>query len=92
MAQYQSAAYLAESVLLERPDIPMASHKQPGAVAELAYWIGWFACYWNVLEGDDYRSIHRAAPFETLYQGWEYLHTVAPELAIEELKEAAGDR
>ena len=54
---------------------------------ETLYWTGYLYRYWSFYTGEGSREIYRQAPAETMSRNWLIVHTLAPEVAIEDLKE-----
>ena len=54
---------------------------------DLIYWIGYIYRYWHYYTGESSKSIYKQAPVETMKSNYLMFHTMAPEMAIEDLKE-----
>ena len=54
---------------------------------EVLYWSGYLYRFWHFVTGEDSREIYRQAPAETMQRNYLIFHTLAPEAAIEDLKE-----
>ena len=54
---------------------------------EILYWTGYLYRFWHFATGEDSKDIYRQAPAETMSRNWLIFHTLAPEVAIEDLKE-----
>ena len=54
---------------------------------EVLYWAGYLYRFWHFTTGEDSREIYRQAPAETMSRNWLIFHTLAPEVAIGDLKE-----
>ena len=54
---------------------------------EVLYWAGYLYRFWHFATGEDSKDIYRQAPAETMSRNWLIFHTLAPEVAIEDLKE-----
>lgn len=54
---------------------------------EVLYWIGYIYRYWHYYTGEDSAKIYKQASAETMKRNYMLFHTMAPELAIEDLKE-----
>ena len=54
---------------------------------EVLYWSGYLYRFWHFATGEDSREIYRQAPAETMQRNYLIFHTLAPEAAIEDLKE-----
>lgn len=51
------------------------------------YWIGYIYRYWHYYTNESSKSICKQAPVETMKRNYLMFHTMAPEVAIEDLKE-----
>ena len=54
---------------------------------EVLYWAGYIYRFWHFNTGEDSKEIYKQAPAETMSRNWLIFHTLAPEVAIEDLKE-----
>lgn len=54
---------------------------------DILYWIGYLYRYWHYYMREDSLKIYRQAPVGTMKRNYMMFHTMAPELAIEDLKE-----
>ncbi len=54
---------------------------------DVLYWIGYLYRYWHYYMGEDSAKIYKQAPVGTMKRNYMMFHTMAPELAIEDLKE-----
>ena len=54
---------------------------------DMIYWIGYVYRYWHYYTGESSRAIYKQAPVETMKRNYLMFHTMAPEVAIEDLKE-----
>lgn len=54
---------------------------------DVLYWIGYIYRYWHYYTGEDSIKIYKQAPYDTMKRNYMIFHTMAPELAIENLKE-----
>ena len=59
---------------------------------EVLYWAGYLYRFWHFATGEDSKEIYRQAPAETMSRNWLIFHTLAPEVAIEDLKEIYRQR
>ena len=59
---------------------------------EVLYWSGYLYRFWHFATGEDSREIYRQAPAETMQRNYLIFHTLAPEAAIEDLKEIDRQR
>ncbi len=54
---------------------------------DMIYWIGYVYRYWHYYTGENSKVIYKQAPVETMKRNYLMFHTMAPEVAIEDLKE-----
>ena len=54
---------------------------------DIIYWIGYLYRYWHYYTGESSKAIYKQAPVETMKRNYLMFHTMAPEVAIEDLKE-----
>lgn len=54
---------------------------------EVMYWAGYLYRYWHILTKESSKEIYAQAPAKTMNTNYLMFHTMAPELAIEDLKE-----
>ena len=59
---------------------------------EVLYWAGYLYRFWHFATGEDSKEIYRQASAETMSRNWLIFHTLAPEAAIEDLKEIYRQR
>ena len=59
---------------------------------EALYWSGYLYRFWHFNTGEDSKEIYKQAPAETMNRNWLIFHTLAPEVAIEDLKEIYRQR
>jgi len=59
---------------------------------EILYWIGYIYRYWHYYTNEDSAKIYKQAPVGTMKRNYLMFHTMAPELAIEDLKEIYNQR
>lgn len=59
---------------------------------DVLYWTGYLYRFWHFATGEESRDIYRQAPAETMSRNWLIFHTLAPEVAIEDLKEIYRQR
>ena len=95
--QWMGEEYLLEEVKDAAGDILTASGEifqgdilsASGEIfqADVLYWIGYLYRYWHYYTGEPSNKILRQAPIETMKRNYLMFHTMAPELAIEDLKE-----
>ena len=53
----------------------------------ILYWMGYLYRYWHYYTNEDSSKIYKQAPVGTMKRNYLMFHTMAPELAIEDLKE-----
>ena len=87
---YNRMQWAGEEYLLE--EVVESSGKKISADAEVfpkdvAYWIGYIYRYWHYYTGESSKAIYRQAPVKTMKTNYLMFHTMAPEVAIEDLKE-----
>ena len=54
---------------------------------DVLYWIGYIYRYWHYYTGEASNKIYRQASEKTMKRNYMMFHTMAPEIAIEDLKE-----
>ena len=54
---------------------------------DVIYWIGYIYRYWHYYTEESSKAIYKQAPVETMKRNYFMFHTMAPEVAIENLKE-----
>ena len=54
---------------------------------DILYWIGYLYRFWHYYTNEDSAKIYKQAPVGTLKRNYMMFHTMAPELAVENLKE-----
>ena len=59
---------------------------------EALYWSGYLYRFWHFTTSEDSKEIYKQAPAETMNRNWLIFHTLAPEVAIEDLKEIYRQR
>ena len=59
---------------------------------EVLYWAGYLYRFWHFFTGEDSKEIYKQASAETMSRNWLMFHTLAPEVAIEDLKEIYRQR
>ena len=83
--QWMGEEYLLEEVLSSAGDsLSVAGEVYP---KDVLYWIGYIYRYWHFYNGEDSAKIYKQAPVETMNRNYLMFHTMAPTLAIEDLKE-----
>ena len=59
---------------------------------EVLYWSGYLYRFWHFTTAESSKVIYKQAPAETMRRNWLMFHTLAPEVAIEDLKEIYRQR
>jgi hypothetical protein len=59
---------------------------------EVLYWSGYLYRFWHFFTGENSKEIYKQATAETMNRNWLIFHTLAPEVAIEDLKEIFRQR
>ena len=59
---------------------------------EVLYWSGYLYRFWHFTTDESSKVIYKQAPAETMRRNWLMFHTLAPEVAIEDLKEIYRQR
>jgi hypothetical protein len=54
---------------------------------DILYWMGYIYRYWHFYTGEDSAKIYKQAPYDIMKRNYMIFHTMAPELAIDDLKE-----
>lgn len=86
---YNRMQWAGEEYLLEElVDISGDKITNEGEVysKNILYWMGYLYRYWHYYTKEDSAKIYKQAPVGTLKRNYLMFHTMAPELAIEDLK------
>ena len=59
---------------------------------DVLYWSGYLYRFWHFFTGENSKEIYKQATAETMNRNWLIFHTLAPEVAIEDLKEIFRQR
>lgn len=59
---------------------------------DILYWMGYLYRYWHYYTNEDSAKIYKQAPVRTMKRNYLMFHTMAPELAIDNLKEIYESR
>ena len=59
---------------------------------EILYWMGYLYRYWHYYTKESSSKIYKQAPVGAMKRNYLMFHTMAPELAIEDLKEISGQK
>lgn len=54
---------------------------------DILYWMGYLYRFWHYYTSEDSAKIYKQAPVGTMKRNYVMFHTMAPELAVEDLKE-----
>ena len=54
---------------------------------EVLYWTGYLYRFWHFFTGEDSKEIYKQASAETMSRNWLMFHSLAPEIAIDNLIE-----
>ncbi len=83
--QWAGEEYLLEEVLSSAKELLTADGEVYSK--DVLYWIGYLYRYWHYYTGEDSAKIYKQAPVKTMKRNYMMFHTMAPALAIEDLKE-----
>lgn len=89
-SEYNRMQWAGEEYLLEELVATCRnklSTKKESTPKDVLYWMGYVYRYWHLLTREDSCKIYRQAPYETMRVNYLMFHTMAVELAIEDLKE-----
>ena len=59
---------------------------------DVLYWMGYLYRYWHYYTKEDSSKIYKQAPVGTMKRNYLMFHTMAPELAIENLQEISRQK
>ena len=68
------------------------SEKEEVYSKDVIYWIGYIYRYWHYYTEESSKVIYKQATVETMKRNYLMFHTMAPEVAIEDLKEIYRQR
>lgn len=92
---YNRMQWAGEEYLLEEV-VESAGNKleENGEVyaKDILYWIGYLYRYWHYYTKEDSAKIFKQAQVETMKRNYMMFHTMAPEVAIEDLKEIGREQ
>lgn len=94
-SKYNRMQWAGEEYLLEElADIERNRLTKEGEIfsKDVLYWIGYLYRYWHYYTNEDSTKIYKQAPVGTMKRNYLMFHTMAPELAIENLKEISRQR
>lgn len=88
-SKYNRMQWAGEEYLLEEVISSAGNVTADGEVLDedMLYWMGYIYRYWHYYTGEDSAKIYKQAPVEMMKRNYMLFHTMAPELAIEDLKE-----
>ena len=92
-SKYNRLQWAGEEYLLA--EVVDSAELTPGGKVydkETLFWSGYLYRFWHFATGEDSREIYKQAPAETMNRNWLIFHTLAPEVAIEDLKEIHRQR
>lgn len=94
-SQYNRMQWAGEEYLLEElVDVSGDKLTEGGEIysKDILYWIGYLYRYWHYYANEDSAKIYKQAPAATMKRNYLMFHTMAPELAIENLKEISRQK
>ena len=83
--QWAGEEYLLEEIVAENTDKIKKDEEVYGN--EILYWIGYLYRYWHYYTSETSAKIYAQANAQTMKRNYMIFHTMAPEIAIEDLKE-----
>lgn len=92
-SKYNRLQWAGEEYLLA--EVVDSAELTPGGKVydkETLFWSGYLYRFWHFTTGEDSREIYKQASAETMNRNWLIFHTLAPEVAIEDLKEIHRQR
>lgn len=87
---YNRMQWAGEEYLLEElADISGDKMPKEGEIysKDVLYWMGYLYRYWHYYTNEESKKIYKQAPVGMMKRNYKMFHTMAPELAIENLKE-----
>lgn len=84
--QWAGEEYLLDEIIASS-DKDILTNNSEILSKDVLYWIGYIYRYWHYYTGEDSFRIYKQAPFETMKRNYMIFHTMAPEVAVEDLKE-----
>ena len=88
--QWTGEEYLLEEIIEAAGD--RLDEKGEVYSKDVIYWIGYIYRYWHYYTEESSKAIYKQAPVETMKRNYLMFHTMAPEVAIEDLKEIYRQR
>ena len=89
-SKYNRMQWAGEEYILEEVSSAAGEELTTGGEIypkDVLYWIGYIYRYWHFYNGEDSAKIYKQASVETMNRNYLMFHTMAPTLAIEDLKE-----
>lgn len=88
-SEYNRMQWAGEEYLLEEfaDECPQTIKGNEQYSKEVLYWAGYLYRYWHILTKEPSKDIYTQAPAKTINTNFLMFHTMAPELAIDDLKE-----
>jgi hypothetical protein len=83
--QWAGEEYIMEELIDECGDVLQMSGKL--ATKDEIYWIGYIYRYWHYYKDEKSKKIYKQAPYERMKINYLMFHTMAPEMAIDDLIE-----
>ena len=94
-ATYNRMQWAGEEYLLEEL-VSVAGDKfiESGEIysKDILYWMGYLYRYWHYYTNESSTKIYNQAPVRTMKRNYLMFHTMAPEVAIEDLKEISSQK
>lgn len=94
-ATYNRMQWAGEEYLLEEL-VSVAGDKfiESGEIysKDILYWMGYLYRYWHYYTNESSTKIYKQAPVRTMKRNYLMFHTMAPEVAIEDLKEISSQK
>ena len=88
--QWAGEEYLLEEIIETAGE--KLSEKSEVYSKDVIYWIGYIYRCWHYYTKESSKAIYRQAPVETMKRNYMMFHTMAPEVAIEDLREIYRQR
>ena len=94
-ATYNRMQWAGEEYLLEEL-VSVAGDKfiESGEIysKDILYWMGYLYRYWHYYTNESSTKIYKQAPVRTMKRNYLMFHTMAPQVAIEDLKEISSQK
>ena len=94
-SEYNRMQWAGEEYLLEElVDVAGDKLSKEGEIfsKDILYWMGYLYRYWHYYTKEDSVKIYKQASVATMKRNYLMFHTMAPELAIEDLKEISRQK